>query len=168
MDAVFAACRVMGAGCTFAIAAVIASNRAICASVPALSGSSAVAMCVKQPVSSMPGRLSMSVASAAASSGLRTPMRHMPVSSLMCTCAVLCSLTPASLSARTRDSSKTTCVRPAETTASAADSSMPPSTRMGAVMPAVRSSIPSSGMATASICAPAESAALATGTAPCP
>ena len=44
-------------------------------------GIDAVAMCVNAPVSFTPGRLSTRRTSAAASSGVRTPMRHMPVSS---------------------------------------------------------------------------------------
>ena len=168
MLAVFAPWQMISPGCAALTALHSASNRSICRSVPVGSGSSAVAMCVKQPVSATPGRLSISRVSACASSAVRTPMRFMPVSSLRCTLAHRPNFCPACASARMRRSSKTTCVKSFCTTASAALSSMPPSTRIGAAMPASRSSMPSSGMATASISAPASSAAFATGTAPCP
>ena len=118
MLAVFAPWQTILPGCTALIARHSTSNLAICFSVPVGSSSSAVAMWVKQPVNSMPLRLSMSRVSAfflgahadAVHARIQLEMHLRRFGRVSSACA----------SARILLSSKTTCVKLYCTTASAA------------------------------------------------
>ena len=95
-----------------------------------------------------------------------TPQRRTPVSSFTCTSTWWSRAAAARASAPSR--LHTTGVSPASTTSRAAAAGGSISSSTGAVIPAARSASPSSTSATPSHTAPASSAALATGTAPCP